>query len=159
MLLTFQAPDLMSLFRYSGCSKLYQSRSEAYFVTISQHDTFLRWGVVSSSPNPQAGGPPLVGCLRPLIRYIRTYPPYWRPFLHPQPEDAPCRGDSDPLITDPCLLCCGKQSMNALTRGQYQPQCWPGSCTCEELTPVPGIKPRFPGRTNRRLVTVLTDLF
>jgi hypothetical protein len=24
----------------------------------------------------------------------------WRPFLHPQSEDAPCRGDRDPLITD-----------------------------------------------------------
>ena len=23
---------------------------------------FLRWGVVSTSPNPQAGGPPIVGC-------------------------------------------------------------------------------------------------
>jgi hypothetical protein len=23
----------------------------------------------------------------------------WRPFLHPQPEDAPCRGDRDPLVT------------------------------------------------------------
>ena len=27
-----------------------------------------------------------------------------RPFLHPQPEDAPCRGDRDPLITDRVLL-------------------------------------------------------
>ena len=34
-------------------------------------------------PNPQAGGPPLVGCLRLLTQYIRSYPPYWRPFLHP----------------------------------------------------------------------------
>jgi hypothetical protein len=24
----------------------------------------------------------------------------WRPFLHPQPEDAPCRGDRDPLNMD-----------------------------------------------------------
>ena len=24
--------------------------------------------------------------------------PYWRPFLHPQPEDALCRGDRDPLV-------------------------------------------------------------
>jgi hypothetical protein len=24
----------------------------------------------------------------------------WRPFLHPQPEDAPCRGDRDPLNVD-----------------------------------------------------------
>jgi hypothetical protein len=60
---------------------------------------FLRWGVVSTSLNPKAGGPHLFGCPRLFIQYIRSYPPYWRPFLHPQPEDAPCRGDRDPLIT------------------------------------------------------------
>ena len=49
-------------------------------------------------PNPQAGGPFIVGCPRLLIQYIRSYPPYWRPFLHPQPKDASCRGDRDPLI-------------------------------------------------------------
>ena len=52
----------------------------------------LQGGVVSTSPNPQAGGPPLVGCLRLLIQFIRNYPPYRRPLLYPQP-DAPCRGD------------------------------------------------------------------
>ena len=57
---------------------------------------FLRGGIVSTSPNPQAGGPPFVGCPRLLIQYIRSYPPYRRPFLYPQPEDAPCRGDKDP---------------------------------------------------------------
>jgi len=51
---------------------------------------FLRRGVVSTSPNPQAGGPPLVGCPRLLIQFIHSYRPYRRPFLHPQPEDAPC---------------------------------------------------------------------
>ena len=57
----------------------------------------LQGGVVSTSPNPQAGGPPLVGCPRLLIQFIRSYPPYRRLFLYPQPEDAPCRGDRDPL--------------------------------------------------------------
>jgi len=57
----------------------------------------LHGGVVSTSPNPQAGGPPLVGCPRLLIKFIRSYPPYRRPFLYPQPEDAPCRGDREPL--------------------------------------------------------------
>jgi len=33
-----------------------------------------------------------------LIQYVRSYPPYWRPFLHPQAEDIPCRGDSNPII-------------------------------------------------------------
>jgi hypothetical protein len=75
----------------------YQFRSEAYSLTVSQHDTFLWWGVVSTSPKPQAGGPHPVGCLRLLIQYIRSCPPYWRPFLHPQPEDAPCCGDRDHL--------------------------------------------------------------
>jgi hypothetical protein len=57
---------------------------------------FLRRGVVRISPNPQAKGPTLVGCPRLLIPFIHSYPPYRRPFLHPQPEDAPCRGDRDP---------------------------------------------------------------
>jgi hypothetical protein len=74
-------------------------RSEAYCLTVLQPDTFLRSGVVSTLPNPQAGGRPLVGFPRLLIQYIRSYPPYRRPFLHPQPEDAPCHGDRDPLIT------------------------------------------------------------
>jgi hypothetical protein len=38
-----------------------------------------------------------VGCPRQLIQYIRSYSPYWRPFLHPQPEKAPCRGKKDTL--------------------------------------------------------------
>jgi hypothetical protein len=29
-------------------------------------------------PNPQAGGPPLVGCPRILIQYIHSFPPYER---------------------------------------------------------------------------------
>jgi len=57
----------------------------------------LQGRVVSTSPNPQAGGLPLVGCPRLLIQFIRNYPPYRRPFLYPQTEDAPCRGDRDPL--------------------------------------------------------------
>ena len=67
-----------------------------YFVT----NTFLRWEVVSTSSNPQAGGPPIVGCPRLLIQYIFSYTPYWRPFLHPQPENAPCCGDRDSFTTD-----------------------------------------------------------
>jgi hypothetical protein len=61
----------------------------------------LRRSVVSTSPSHQAGGTPLVGCPRLLIQFIRNYPPYRRHFLHPQPEDAPCRGDRDPLEAVP----------------------------------------------------------
>jgi hypothetical protein len=67
-----------------------------YYVTYC----FSPGGVVSTSPNPQDGGPPLVGCPRLLIQCIRSCPPYRRSFLHPQPEDAPCRGDRDPQNTE-----------------------------------------------------------
>jgi hypothetical protein len=50
---------------------------------------------------PPSRRTPLVGCSRLLIQYIRGYHPYWRPFLHPQPEDAPCHGERDSLITVP----------------------------------------------------------
>jgi hypothetical protein len=36
----------------------------------------LRGRDVSLPTNPQAGGPPTVGCPRLLIQYIRSYPPY-----------------------------------------------------------------------------------
>jgi hypothetical protein len=50
------------------------------FVTFRNVFPFLRWGVVSPPPNPQAGGPPLVGCPRLIIQYIRSYPPYLEAF-------------------------------------------------------------------------------
>jgi len=52
---------------------------------------------LATRPTPQAGGPSLFCFPRLIIQYIRSYLPYWRPFLHPQPVDAPRRGDSDPL--------------------------------------------------------------
>jgi hypothetical protein len=42
---------------------------------------FSQGGVVSTSPDPPAGEPPLVGCPRLLIQLIHSYPPYQRPFL------------------------------------------------------------------------------
>jgi hypothetical protein len=70
----------------------YHSRSGAFLTNETKQDAFLRWWVVSASPKPQDGGPLLVGCLWLLIQYICSYPPYWRQFLHQQPEDAPGRG-------------------------------------------------------------------
>ena len=73
------------------------SPDEASCMRVFLNRAVLQGGVVRPSPNPQVGGPPLVGCPRLLIQYIRSYPPYRRPFLCPQPQDAPCRGDRDAL--------------------------------------------------------------
>ena len=41
----------------------------------------------------QAEGPRFVAYPRVRIKYIRSYRPYWRPFLLLQPEGAKCRGE------------------------------------------------------------------
>jgi hypothetical protein len=46
------------------------------WVVIRNKYWVLRWGLLAPAPNPQAGGPPTVGCPRLRIRYIRSYPPY-----------------------------------------------------------------------------------
>ena len=47
-----------------------QASRMCVFLNIS----VLQGGVVSTSPNPQAGGPPLVGCPQLLIHFIRSNP-------------------------------------------------------------------------------------
>ena len=86
--------------RGSICLRIVLSPEEASRSWVFRNNIFSRGEVVSASLNPQAGGAPLVGCPRLLIQYIRSYPPYRRPFLHPQPEDAPCCGDRDPQMAD-----------------------------------------------------------
>jgi hypothetical protein len=98
-LLTFHVPNAISLFRCAGRTKVsIQARGKcSCFVT----KPVFTVRSCQHLAKPQAGRLPLVGCPRLLIQYIRSYPPYWRPFLQPQPEDAPCPGD--PLITEPPL--------------------------------------------------------
>ena len=43
---------------------------------VTQNIKFLRRRIVITSPNNQAEGPPLIGCPRLLIQYIRSYPPH-----------------------------------------------------------------------------------
>jgi len=97
-LLTFHIPNRMYLFRCFG-------RTEVLIQVPCKRSCFAKkpvfYGEELSTlrPTNPAGGPPLVGCPRLLIQYIRRYPPYGRPVLHPQPEDAPCCGDRVSIIT------------------------------------------------------------
>ena len=70
-LLTFQVPNLMSLFRSLGRTKV-SVQVRGFLCQYFVIKYALSWGVVSTSPNPQAGGQPLVGCLRLLIQRIRS---------------------------------------------------------------------------------------
>jgi hypothetical protein len=96
-LLTFQVSNFISLFHYLVRTKRSVQVRGLYERFVTWY--VFRWWNVSTSPNPQAGGPPLVSCPRLLIQYIciLSYSPYWRPFLHLQPKDVQCRGDRDPV--------------------------------------------------------------
>jgi hypothetical protein len=66
-LLTFHVPSLMSLFRRLGCLSKESVRSRLMFMSRNRF-IFVRKRVVSPTPNPQAGGPPLVICPWLLIQ-------------------------------------------------------------------------------------------
>jgi len=51
------------------------SPEDASCLQVFLNMNVLQGGLVSTSPNPQAGGPPLLGCPRLLIQFIRSYPP------------------------------------------------------------------------------------
>ena len=99
-------PPLLTHMRHMP-RRIVLSPEQAFHMCVFLNRSVLQEGVVSISPNPQAGGPSLVGCPWLLIQFIRSYPPYRRPFLYLQPEDASCRGDRDPLtqhVQGICLL-------------------------------------------------------
>ena len=64
------------------------------FVTVS----FLRWGVVNLSTNPQAGGPPLKLSATAYSTYSQLSSISGGCIPYPQPGDAPCREVRDPQI-------------------------------------------------------------
>jgi hypothetical protein len=48
---------------------------------VNFHNKIIFYGeeLLAPRPNPKAGGPPIVGCPRLFIQYIRSYPPYLEP--------------------------------------------------------------------------------
>jgi hypothetical protein len=93
-LLTLKAPNPKSLFFRS-----YQSisRGPRHNYMFRSKTSFYGEDLAASHP-PRAAIPPLVGCPLMFNQYIRSFPPYWKPFTHPRPAEAPCRVDMVILI-------------------------------------------------------------
>jgi hypothetical protein len=56
--------------------------------------------LLAPRPNPKLEDHPLLAVHDCLFNVLAATLHNWRPFLHPQPEDAPCRGERDPLKTE-----------------------------------------------------------
>ena len=83
-------------------------------------------------PKIPAGGPPFVSCPQLLIQNIRSYHPHLEILPLPQREDAPSRGEKEPLVTVPCrgekeplvtVPCCGEKEplVTVPSRGEKEP--------------------------------------
>jgi len=75
-----------------GSLQCSQEPAQRLCVTF-RNKLLLRQGI--GSPNPQAGGPPLIGCPRLLSQYICSYPHIWRPSPPATPQRMPYHGDRD----------------------------------------------------------------
>jgi hypothetical protein len=97
-LLTFHVPNIISLFHCLGrAERSVRFRGFLwYFVTW-----FIFYGeeLLAPRPTPKLEDHPLSAVRDCLFKIFAAALLIWRPFLNPQPEDAPCRGDRDPLIT------------------------------------------------------------
>jgi hypothetical protein len=60
--------------------------------------------LLAPRPTPKLDYHPLSAVRDCLFNVFAATLHTWRPFLHPQPENAPCRGDRDPLTTNDPLL-------------------------------------------------------
>jgi hypothetical protein len=60
------------------------------------NNKFLRWGVVSPTPNPKLEHHPLSAVRDCLFNIFAATLRTRRTSLHPQPEDSPYRGDKGP---------------------------------------------------------------
>ena len=69
-----------------------------YFVTWL---TFYGNEFLASRPIPKLEDHTLLAVRDCLFNIFASVLHIWRPFLYPQPQDAPCRGYKDPLITGP----------------------------------------------------------
>jgi hypothetical protein len=56
--------------------------------------------LLAPRPTPKLEDHPLSAIRDCLFNVFAATLYNWRPFLHPHPEDAPCRGDRDPLNAD-----------------------------------------------------------
>jgi hypothetical protein len=61
---------------------------------------FYGAALLAPRPTPKIEDHPLSAVRDCLFNICAAILHIWTPFLHPQPEDAPCCGDRDPLITD-----------------------------------------------------------
>jgi hypothetical protein len=94
-LLTFQVPNLISIFHSLGrlSKESVQVRgSLEIFVT----SFFYGAGLLTPRPTPKLEDHPLLSVRDCLFNTFAANLYRWRPFLHPQPEGAPCSGDREP---------------------------------------------------------------
>jgi hypothetical protein len=65
--------------------------------------------LLAPRPTPKLDDHPFSAVRHCLLNVFAATLHNWKPFLHPQPEDAPCLGDRDPLKTQqlrPLLYTC-----------------------------------------------------
>jgi hypothetical protein len=68
--------------------------------------------LLAPRPNPKLEDHPLSAVRDCLFNVFATTLHNWRPFLHPLPEDAPSRGDRDPLNTNKHIFMQGRHVSN-----------------------------------------------
>jgi hypothetical protein len=97
-LLTLHVPNIIFLFHCWGRTEG-SVRFRGFFQYFVTWLIFYGEELLAPCPTSKLEDHPLSAVRDCLFNIFAATLHICRPFLHPQPEDAPCRGDRDPLIT------------------------------------------------------------
>jgi len=78
----------------SSCQRI--SPGPRRFETFRNRKNVYDEGLLAPRPTPKLEDHPLSAVRNCLFNTFATILRIWRPSLHPQPEDAPCRNDMGP---------------------------------------------------------------
>jgi hypothetical protein len=90
-LLAFQVPNRMSLFHCLNRTEVSVQGRGTYLYFVPKPVFTVRSQRLAQPPSWRTT-PYRLSLL--FLQYICSYSPYWRSFIHPQPDDSPCRDDS-----------------------------------------------------------------
>jgi hypothetical protein len=97
-LLIFHVPNLISLFHWLGRTEgLVWFRGIVWYFVTWLH--FYGEELLTPHKTPKLENHPMSAVRYRLFNISAATFHIWRPFLHSQPEDAPCRGNRYPHIT------------------------------------------------------------
>ena len=95
---------IMKFPTFYGTRKFITAFTRPRHLNLSKYQWTFREDLLAPRPTPKLEDHSVSAVRDCLFNLFAATLHIWRPFLHPQTEEVPCRGDRDPLVTESVSL-------------------------------------------------------